>query len=601
MNHAALRSSLLLALALTACGQQVTQPPPNATDEATATPWVYTAPEGSLTALSLDAGANSLTFEPLLYATNGWGPFETNRSNGGQAAGDGLPLTLNGVVYAKGFGVHAESKLRYSLLNTKSATCNTFSASVGVDDEVGSQGSAVFQVFVDGVKKYDSGIMTGSSATKNLSVSIAGARTLALKVTDAGDGKAYDHADWVSPMIQCANSAAPAPGSLDAKFTSSGFGTFALTALTAQGQIIGFGHLSVGAGTPRDYFVQRLDQDGNRDYSFASPLLPLSADGDELGVLVQPDGRILILGRASLPIAGQPGLSGDSVLFVRRLFASGQPDSSFGTGSGTFAGVQFVSEVGQTNALAQQPGGQIVIGGTAPGGGFLMRRLLSGGQPDASFGLGGSVITTFAGGVAGGLLTLTAQPDGRLLAGGRDFYSATAEYRAVVARYSAGGTLDASFSGDGWLELGRQKFQAKTDAIRVLPGGQILVASEFFGTTGQFASLRRLNSNGAIDASYSGFSAGNFKANAVGGLSLALQADGRAVLGGARFGDAGDGSLALFRFNVDGTLDTSFGSATDQLGNTGASVPDSGNVLIQPASVGGKIISGFSTLSRVWP
>ena len=600
MNRAML-PSMLFALVLSACGSQVAQTPSPATDEATAPPWVYSAPAGSLTALSLDPGANTLAFEPLLYATSGWGPFETNRSNGEQAAGDGRPLTLDGLVYQKGFGVHSNSELRYSLLNEKGATCNTFTASVGIDAEVGSKGSVVFQVFVDGVKKYDSGIMTGSSATKHLSVGIAGAKVLSLQVTDAGDGRSYDHADWVSPVIQCVSSATPAPGSLDTKFTTSGFGTFALTALTAEGKIIGFGHLSVGAGMPHDHFVRRLDQDGNADPGFASPLLPLPESSEELAVAVQSDGRIIILGRASLPIAGVPGVSGDSVLFLRRLLASGQPDSSFGTGSGTFAGVQFLPETDLTNSLAVQPDGRIVIGGQASGGGFFMRRLLSNGSVDASFGAGGRVTTTFAGGVAGGLFTLTVQPDGKILAGGRDYFFATGDYRALVVRYNAGGTLDASFSGDGWLEVGHQKFQAKTDAIRVLPGGQLLVASEFFGTTGQFCSLRRLSSTGAIDASYSGFSAGNFKANAVGGLSLALQSDGKAVLGGARFGDAGDGSLALFRFNVSGTLDTSFGNNVDALGNTGTTVPDSGNVLIQPASVGGRIISGFATLSRVWP
>ena len=40
-------------------------------------------------------------------AANGWGPYEKDMSNGEQAAGDGGPLTIRGVVYAKGLGVHA--------------------------------------------------------------------------------------------------------------------------------------------------------------------------------------------------------------------------------------------------------------------------------------------------------------------------------------------------------------------------------------------------------------------------------------------------------------------------------------------------------------
>src|SRR6185436_696220 len=58
--------------------------------------------------------------------TNGWGPVEKDKSNGEQAAGDGHTLTLNGVTYAKGLGVHAASEVRYNL----GANCNTFTASV---------------------------------------------------------------------------------------------------------------------------------------------------------------------------------------------------------------------------------------------------------------------------------------------------------------------------------------------------------------------------------------------------------------------------------------------------------------------------------------
>ena len=60
---------------------------------------------------------------------------------------------------------------------------------VGVDDEVGSIGSVVFQVFVDGVLRYVSGIMTGATASKSVSVSLtSGATELRSSCTDAGDG-----------------------------------------------------------------------------------------------------------------------------------------------------------------------------------------------------------------------------------------------------------------------------------------------------------------------------------------------------------------------------------------------------------------------------
>jgi hypothetical protein len=131
--------------------------------------------------------------------TNGWGPVENNMSNGETGANDGKPISLNGNTnFSAGLGVHANSDILYDIAPVKAST---FSAYIGVDDEVGNNGSVVFQVFVDGVKKYDSGLMTGSSATKQISLDVAGASTLRLVVTDGGNGNAYDHADWAGGLL----------------------------------------------------------------------------------------------------------------------------------------------------------------------------------------------------------------------------------------------------------------------------------------------------------------------------------------------------------------------------------------------------------------
>lgn len=122
---------------------------------------------------------------------NGYGPYERDRSNGDKLAGDGRPLTIEGVTYSKGLGVHARSQLTYPL----DGNCSTFAASVGMDDEVGSRGSVVFQVFVDGQAAYDSGVLRGSDAARAVNVNVSGARELRLVVGDAGDGVNYDHAN----------------------------------------------------------------------------------------------------------------------------------------------------------------------------------------------------------------------------------------------------------------------------------------------------------------------------------------------------------------------------------------------------------------------
>ncbi len=141
-----------------------------------------------------------------LAASNGWGPFEKDRSNGEQLSGDGRPLTLNGQTYTKGLGVHAHSSLRYAL----GGNCTAFTASVGVDDEVGSRGSVIFQVYTDGTLAYQSPLLTGASPTQAVQVDVSGKQELRLVVTDGGDNIDYDHADWADAKVTCSG-ASPAP------------------------------------------------------------------------------------------------------------------------------------------------------------------------------------------------------------------------------------------------------------------------------------------------------------------------------------------------------------------------------------------------------
>ena len=129
---------------------------------------------------------------------NGWGPVEKDRSNGEQPAGDGLPLTLAGVVYPKGLGTHAASDIRYTM-----SGCTTFAAKVGLDDEVANNGSVVFQVFADGTKVYDSGVLTGASPTATVNASVTGKTALQLVVTNGGDNVDFDHADWADAKLTC--------------------------------------------------------------------------------------------------------------------------------------------------------------------------------------------------------------------------------------------------------------------------------------------------------------------------------------------------------------------------------------------------------------
>ncbi|HEY3413157.1 MAG TPA: NPCBM/NEW2 domain-containing protein [Armatimonadota bacterium] len=102
------------------------------------------------------------------------------------------PITLGGRVFDHGVGAHARFTLRVRL---SGSPCR-FSSIVGVDDETVKLGSVRFKATVDGKLAVDSGVLKGGDAPKAISLNLAGAHELLLVVGDAGDGIAYDHADW---------------------------------------------------------------------------------------------------------------------------------------------------------------------------------------------------------------------------------------------------------------------------------------------------------------------------------------------------------------------------------------------------------------------
>ncbi len=137
-------------------------------------------------------------------ATNGLGPYEVDRSNGGAAAGDGPPIRIRGVQHTKGLGTASVADLRFDL----GGAYSRFQATVGIDDAAAPNGSVSFRLLVNGAKIWDSGIVTGTSAPVNVDISVAGVGVLQLVTAPTPDGTANDLADWA--MARVIGSGAPA-------------------------------------------------------------------------------------------------------------------------------------------------------------------------------------------------------------------------------------------------------------------------------------------------------------------------------------------------------------------------------------------------------
>ena len=70
-----------------------------------------------------------------------------------------------------------------------------------MDDEVGSKGTVIFQVFADNIKIFDSGLMTGASATRTVSLNVTSRKQLKLVVLKGYDNPDFDHADWADAKL----------------------------------------------------------------------------------------------------------------------------------------------------------------------------------------------------------------------------------------------------------------------------------------------------------------------------------------------------------------------------------------------------------------
>jgi beta-galactosidase len=146
-------------------------------------------------------GDTALADATFVRSQNGWGPVEKNMSNGENNAGDGRPLRIGPIGYARGLGVHADSAVGVYV----GARCTSFTATVGVDEEVGNDGSVVFEAWADGTRVYSSARLTGADGPAAVNVALTGVRRLELRVSDAGDGNAHDHADWADAVLHCAS------------------------------------------------------------------------------------------------------------------------------------------------------------------------------------------------------------------------------------------------------------------------------------------------------------------------------------------------------------------------------------------------------------
>jgi hypothetical protein len=116
-------------------------------------------------------------------------PFQRDRS------ARGTRLLLGGVEHRKGLGVRARSELTYPL----GGSFKRFQAVVGLDAASAGLGAVKTEIWIDG-RKVQEDAFKGNEAPKAVDLDVAGAQSLKLLVTWAGNGQS-DFVDWGSARL----------------------------------------------------------------------------------------------------------------------------------------------------------------------------------------------------------------------------------------------------------------------------------------------------------------------------------------------------------------------------------------------------------------
>jgi len=360
-------------------------------------------------------------------------------------------------------------------------------------------------------------------------------------------------------------------GTLDPTFEAAGWSRLiadrytGAMAVRPDGRLLFFRQLTSGASALE---LTQLTADGTLDNSFGTGGISRSdfTYDSVSGAVLQPDGKVLVVGRRGSGsfvarfISGGPldtafGLSGSGVApqpeglanaialqpdgriviagctsssRVARLDSAGGLDPTFGSG-----GVAALpSDAACPEEIAVGPDGRVVTAGAVPAGvGFTV--LTPAGALDASFGTGGRVGVP-ATGAAAPFRGLGIRDDGAILTG----FAPAGDFGLV--RVLGNGVPDGSFGTNGVVvtDLLVPRGGPVTTA-QLMPDGRILA------TVG--GQLVRLLPGGSVDPGL---------APAPGGLGVAIQADGKLLVAGSTL----QHRMGVFRYNADGSLDTTWGT-----------------------------------------
>jgi len=297
-----------------------------------------------------------------------------------------------------------------------------------------------------------------------------------------------------------------------------------------------------------DFLLMRVNKEGIPDSTFGTfGMVQTDLSGTAFerpeAIVVQNDGKILVAGEGFAE-------SGIGVFYaIVRYQDNGQIDTTFGN-----KGMQIINEEMTIQTMVLQSDGKILIGGYSTldsTANFEIRRFEANGSFDNSFGVGGYVSTDLSG-QSDYVDGIVLEPDGRIfVSGGANFSGGKTDL--AFARYKSDGTLDASYSNDGFEIIPLPPYSNVLDLARQPDGKYVLCGSSKHLDGIAHGMLIRINHNGGLDESFGdqGVVYMLEPDNYHGARTLVVQDNNYIVLGGEYQEPGEDSDFALTRYIVD--------------------------------------------------
>lgn len=249
------------------------------------------------------------------------------------------------------------------------------------------------------------------------------------------------------------------------------------------------------------------------------------------------------------------------ILLTSGLFA--QP----GTLDLTFGGNGFVTtNVGNGNdkgtCLAIQNDNKIIVAGASTGNlwDFALVRYNIDGSLDSSFGTNGKVRTPMGVSSNDIVYSVAVQNDNKIIVAGTSSKGSVSDF--ALARYNVDGSLDLTFGTGGRVITDLDSTYDEAFSLALQDDGKIVVTGSAVTNTVPDIGITRYNVDGSLDFSFGTNGVvithiGN-SSNHTQAASLKIQTDGKIVIIGSS--QVFNWVFTIARYNPDGTLDVSFGS-----------------------------------------